>query len=118
MLPKSARLNLKKDFKQVASGKKIETKYLKLFLTVGENEFPKVGIAVSSSLFKKSTERNRVRRLVSAAFESLYSSLPRTINIVALPKIRVLGVKSGDILSDLGGHIEKILHFVQDDKKI
>lgn len=104
MLSKTSRLNLKKDFKWVASGKPLDTKFAKLFLRLGDsstNTGPRVGIASSSKTFKKATERNRARRLVSAAFESLYQSLPATINIVVLPKVQILGVKSGDVLLDL-----------------
>lgn len=101
MLPKPHRLNLKKDFKWVAAGKNLETKYLKLFFRSGDNQLPRLGIAVSSKVFKKATERNRAKRLVSAAFESLYQNLPKSINIVALPKTRVIRVKSSDVLLDL-----------------
>lgn len=101
MLPKPQRLNLKKDFKWVASGKKLETKYLKLFIKFGENEKAKIGIAVSSKNFKKAVDRNRARRLIATAFQSVYSILQGSINIVALPKPGVLSVKSGDVLSDL-----------------
>lgn len=101
MLPKTRRLNLKKDFKWVASGKKIETKYLKLFFKRGENTTPRVGIAVSSQVFKKATERNRARRLVSQAFQSTTYHLPPTTNIMALPKSSIVDVKSQDVLSDL-----------------
>ncbi|MCL4365904.1 ribonuclease P protein component [Patescibacteria group bacterium] len=101
MLSKDKRLNLRKDFKWVASGRKLETKHLKLFIKLGDNELPRVGIAVSSKFFKKAAERNRARRLVSVAFESLYSSLPKAINIVALPKTGVSKVKSSDVLLDL-----------------
>ena len=101
MLKKSKRLNLKKDFKWVAKGKKVESKYLKLFIRIGENTTPRVGIALSSKTFKKATERNRAKRLVSQAFQSIYSSLPKNINIVALPKIGVLDVKSAMVLLDL-----------------
>lgn len=101
MLPRDKRLNLKKDFKWVAAGKKIETRFAKLFINSGENTFPKIGIAGSSKNFKKATNRNRARRLVSNAFESLYPSLPPTINIVALPKQGVLEVKSSEVLQDL-----------------
>lgn len=107
MLSKDKRLNLKTDFKWVAAGKRSETKYLKLFIKMGENEFPKVGIAVSSKVFKKATERNRARRLTSTAFEVLFSVLPAAINIVALPKSGVIGVKSGDILLDLEEGLKK-----------
>lgn len=112
MLPKPQRLNLKKDFKWVASGKKTESRYLKIFIQFGQNEIPKVGIAVSSKSFKKATERNRVRRVTSAAFESLYPSLPKEVNILALPKAGISGVKSQDVLSDLENALnnEKILN--------
>jgi len=105
MLPKSNRLNLRTDFKWVASGKKIETKFIKLFCKTSTNIQARVGIAVSSKSFKKATDRNRARRLVSASFENLYERLPKNINIVALPKPLVLDVKSFDILVDL----EKVL---------
>lgn len=101
MLSKDKRLNLKKDFKWAASGKRLETKYLKLFIKLGDNELPRVGIAVSSKSFKKAVDRNRVRRLTSAAFETLYSYLPERSNILVLPKTRVIEVKSGDLLLDL-----------------
>ncbi len=110
MLPKSQRLNLKKDFKWVASGKKLETKYLKLFVKLGDNQMPRVGIAVSGKSFRKATQRNRAKRLVSAAFESLYASLPSAINIVALPKARVIDVKSSDVLLDLKEALRNEIH--------
>lgn len=116
MLPKHQRLNLKKDFKWIASGKKIESKYAKLFIRIGDNHppagGPRIGIATSSSIFKKATERNRARRLISAALEPLYAKLPKSINIVALPKRIVLDVKSGDVLLDLESKLkdEKIIN--------
>lgn len=101
MLPRSQRLNLKKDFKWAAAGKKLETKYLKLFVKLGDNQLPRIGIAISGKSFKKAVERNRARRLTSAALEALYSSLPQRINILALPKAGILAVKSGDLLLEL-----------------
>lgn len=101
MLPKSQRLNLKKDFKRVAAGKKIESKLLKIFIRLGDNKHPLVGIATSSKTFKKAHFRNRARRVISTAFEVLYQRLPQNINIVALPKQGVLNVKSGNVLLDL-----------------
>lgn len=101
MLSRSKRLNLKKDFKWVVQGKVVDTKYAKLFLRMGDNIFPKVGIATSSKSFKKSTDRNRARRIISAAIEPLYDRLHRSLNIVSLPKTGILSVKSGDVLLDL-----------------
>lgn len=101
MLPKSQRLNLKKDFKWVATGVKLNTKYLKLFIKHGGNVFPKIGIATSGKVFKKAHERNRARRLAAEAFQSTVYRLPSTANIVALPKEGILSVKSGMVLLDL-----------------
>lgn len=101
MLSKDKRLNLKKDFKWVASGKRIDNPLITLFIRIGDNSSPRVGIAVSSKHFKKAVERNKARRLTSAGFESLYTKLPANINIVALPKVGVLKVKSGDLLLEL-----------------
>lgn len=119
MLPKSQRLNLKKDFKWVAAGKRIESKFLTLFIKTNDNVFPKIGIATSGKVFKKAHQRNRARRLVSQAFQAIYTKLPAspdaslaesrrasrggppTINIVALPKEGIISVKSNDVLLDL-----------------
>lgn len=101
MLPKPSRLNLKIDFKWVAAGRKLETKYVRLFIREGENTSPRIGIAASGKFFKKAHERNRARRLVAAAFHNTYYLLPNTINIVALPKSSILSVKSQDVLLDL-----------------
>src|SRR3990167_8613835 len=107
MLPTAKRLNLKKDFKWVASGKKIESKFAKIFIKQGENSFPKIGIATSGKVFKKATDRNRSKRLISKAFEVLYPNLPLDINIVALPKVGVINVKSDEVLKDLKEVLKK-----------
>lgn len=112
MLPKSNRLNLLTDFKRVATGKKIETKFCKLFIKMGDNPVAKIGIAVPSKFFKNATHRNRARRLLAAAFQSTYHQLPENINIVALPKERILEVKSADVLLDLQAALrnEKVIN--------
>lgn len=107
MLAKGKRLNLKNDFKWVAAGRRIQTKFTTLFIKLGDNLFPRIGIAVSSKVFKNATKRNRARRLVSSALEILYESLPKSINIVALPKSGVVKVKSAEVLSDLKGALKR-----------
>lgn len=90
MLPKIQRLNLKKDFKWVASGNKKETTNFKLMWRLSDTTGPKVGIALSSQYFKKAHDRNRARRLTSTAIQSLYSSLNKGLNLVIMPKLAVL----------------------------
>lgn len=100
MLPKPSRLNLKNDFKWVASGKKIDTKFAIIFIKNGSNKLPKIGVATSSKYFKNATDRNRAKRVVSSAIEVLYPKFPDNINIVVLPKSNVTSVKSQDVLLD------------------
>lgn len=107
MLSKDSRLNLSKDFKWVAAGKRLETKFLKIFIKYGDNKIPKVGIATSSKTFKKATERNKARRLTSAVFEELYPILPSAINILVLPKAGLINVKSTDVLDEVKAELQK-----------
>lgn len=102
MLSRKKRLNLKKSFQFVRSGQVVEGAYLKLYFKTSDKEnSAKVGIAVSSRNFKKAHTRNRARRLVSAAFENIYDSLPPNALIIALPKVPILDVKSEEVLKDL-----------------
>lgn len=102
MLPKSLRLNLKKDFLWVKSqSKKAETNNLKLFLREGENNTPKVGIALTGRFFKNASQRNKAKRIVSAAIKSLYSQLPTGSNLIIMPKGGVLTSSKEDLVVEL-----------------
>lgn len=107
MLSKDKRLNLKRDFQWVASGEKISSDYIKLFYRLTDTDQAMVGIAVSSSIFKKAVHRNRARRLVSKAFEVLYPSLLKQIKIIALPKEDILKLKSEEFLEFLKPLLKK-----------
>lgn len=101
MLPKDRRLNLKKDFKWVAAGKRATSRNFSLFIKYGENGFPRMGVATSKKNFKNAVDRNRARRLLSKAFENIYSILPYNVNIIALPKQGLIEVKSEDLSKEL-----------------
>lgn len=90
MLRKTLRLNLKRDFKFVVSGKRLETPSFKLYLKKGPNITPLVGIATSKKYFKKAHERNRARRKTAEVIQNLYSSLNNNLNLVIMPKAIVL----------------------------
>lgn len=94
MLPRESRLNLKKDFRWVAAGQRAENGLAKIFFRFGDNPLPRIGIATSKANFKKAVERNRARRVISKGFEDLYNFLPPGLNIVILPKVDVLKLKS------------------------
>ncbi len=101
MLPKNKRLNLKKNFKWAASGKKAESTNFKIFAKEGENKEPLVGVAVSSSVFKKSTLRNKAKRISFKAIEISYSHLRKDLNLVIMPKIGVLETPINELADEL-----------------
>lgn len=90
MLPKKYRLNLKVNFRFVASGIKKETANFKVMYKFGTNTKPLVGIAISSQVFKKANLRNKAKRLSSKSIEPFYFSLIKNINLVIMPKLGVL----------------------------
>lgn len=101
MLPKSKRLNLKVSFKWVAAGSKTQTNNLKVMYRFGENEIPLVGIALSSKVFKVSTQRNRAKRLASRAVEENYSSLKKNLNLVIMPKATIMEQQPNALVEEL-----------------
>ena len=90
MLAKDKRLNLKKNFKWVVAGKKLETPNFRFFFRFSSNKQPLVGIASSKVFFKKAHLRNRARRLSSEAAQFIYSDLPSGLNLVIMPKSAIL----------------------------
>lgn len=105
MLPKKNRLNLTTDFDLVASGKKVSGQLVKLFYILGNNLQPKVGIAISSKKFRKSVERNRVKRLIATAFEKVLSKIANNANIIVMPKEQILNL--AEIEKELQTLLEK-----------
>lgn len=86
MLPKSQRLNLKEKFKWVTSGKRIETHSFKLYLKLGDNSKPLIGITVPKHIIKKAHDRNKTKRVISDTINQFYTSLPNNLNLVIIPK--------------------------------
>lgn len=90
MLSKSRRLNLKTNFRFVASGKSVTSKNFKLFYRLGENENPLVGVSIVSAQFKKATLRNKAKRICFKLAQDFYDQLPNNINLVIMPRAQVL----------------------------
>lgn len=106
MLSKDKRLNLKKEFKWVINGSKLETPSLRLYLRSTSDKPPQVGISLSKKYFKSAVERNRARRLASWGVENLYSQLPKGLKLIIMPKSLVLEKKSQELLKEL----QDVLH--------
>lgn len=90
MLQKSQRLNLKTNFRWVASGKSLTSTNFKLFYRLGENENPLVGVSIVSAQFKKANIRNKAKRIMFELARESYSQLHKNLNLVIMPKAQVL----------------------------
>lgn len=90
MLSKDKRLNLTKEFKWVAAGKKYQSANFKLFFRLGENQIPRVGVALSKRQFKKAHERNAAKRIGFKLSEKIYDRLPNSQNLVIMPNANIL----------------------------
>lgn len=82
----------------MASGKKKESAFFKVFFKSGTNTKPLIGVAISGSLYKKAHERNQARRAAYQAILSIYPSLPKNLNLVIMPKAGILD-KTTDLLA-------------------
>lgn len=105
MLRKDQRLNLKIDFTWARQGLHLENQLAKIFIRFGNNEIPKVGIALSKLNFSNASERNRARRLTSQVFQELYPKLPKNVNIVVMPKKEIIKKP----MAELKASLEEIL---------
>ncbi len=101
MLVKTARLSLRREFHKVASGKRLESGPAKIYYLPGDGDKPQIGISVSGKIFKKATDRNRSRRLLSRGFETFYSQLIPGLKIIAMPRESVLVKSADDITKSL-----------------
>ena len=101
MLSRDKRLNLNTSFRWVRGGRSAEDQFTKIFTRVGDNTQPLVGISTSAKVFKKAVDRNRARRLISRCIELFYNKIPNNLNIVILPKDKVLDAGLEDLYASL-----------------
>jgi len=90
MLPKKQRLNLKTNFRWVASGKSTTSPYFKIFYRFGENDEPKAAVSLVSAQFKKATQRSAAKRICFSLVSSVYNQLPKSVNLVIMPRVQIL----------------------------
>jgi len=95
-LPTKYRLIKDKDFDRVfKEGKTVKSSFL--FIKFLNSSSLKVGIAVSSKVYKKANERNRVKRIISEELKKILK------NLMSLEMIIVVNKKGPEdsLISDL-----------------
>lgn len=108
MLPKPQRLNLKTSFRWVASGKSLLSPDFKIFYRFGENDHPKIGVSLISAQFKKSTQRSAAKRICFSLAGLIYPQLPKSVNLVIMPKAQVLDLPFEELNKEFQNAISNI----------
>lgn len=91
MLPKENRLVKKTDFQRVFKlGKGFKSSFLYIKAIKNDKDSTRVGFIVSKEISNKSTQRNRLKRLLRQSVANICGSLPSNtdIVIVVLPEIK------------------------------
>lgn len=108
MLSKSQRLNLKTNFRWVASGKSHTSKNFKLFYRLGENQNPLIGVSIVSAQFKKANLRNEAKRTMFNAVKILYPELHKNLNLVIMPRPQVLDLSIEELEQEFHNAISQL----------
>ncbi|MCL4366759.1 ribonuclease P protein component [Patescibacteria group bacterium] len=101
MLSKDKRLNISRSFQWVINGQKIEDQLLSLYFRLGDNDQPKVGVAISAKKIKTAVARNKTKRLIMQSLSGLYTKLLKNTNILVMPKIDLAGKDQNNIQKNI-----------------
>ncbi len=87
MFSNKYRLRETKKIAQVfKTGKHIHGKYIFIKYTVSKETSPRVAISVSTKLFKKAVDRNRIKRLIREAIKPHLTTLPNLDILIIVKK--------------------------------
>ena len=113
-LPRKSRLSDKNDFEMVfKQGKTVKSSFFFIKFLKNSFNYPRIAISLPIKISKKATQRNIIKRKISAAASDLiddYKNKSLDLIIVATPTI--LGKSSEEIKSVLEKNIKEI--FVND----
>lgn len=109
-LPRDIRLKNKADFSRVFKrGKSAKGNFL--FIKFEKNEVGnyRVGIVVSRKVSQKSTERNKIKRIISEMFKIFKEEVSDGIDIVIIADPKIKNASSQEIKEDLSKLIKKLI---------
>lgn len=108
MLDKSHKLNLKDNFRWVASGKSKTSLHFKIFYRLGQNTEPKVGVSIVTAQFKEAVLRNRAKRLMFRVARDSLSLLPKDVNLVIMPRAQILETEFEVLLKEFKNAVSNL----------
>lgn len=107
-MKKLASLNRNRDFKRVYSrGRYVASSYLVTYVLKNKFKFNRVGITTSKKI-GNAVKRNRARRIIKAAYISLFKSLKSGYDIVLVARHGTTQAKTYDIIKNMNCHLKKL----------
>lgn len=86
MLPKRNRLHIGKFYDTLRSeGKKIKSSNFQFIYRYSDNISPQLSVVVGKRIAKKSTQRNKNRRIIFNIFKNHLSQFPKNIQALCIP---------------------------------
>ena len=114
-LPKAERLLKPPEFRRVyASGRRIEGRFMTVFILPAETGFHRVGITASKKAIGNAVERNRAKRLLREAFRlsrAELAGLPVKYDWVLNARRDLLRVKVDEPLAEFRAMVVKVNNF-------
>ena len=100
----------KKDIQEVfETGKKISSRYFYLVFKKNQIGYPRFAFIASKKIFKKSTQRNRVKRLLREVVRLLLPKLNvLSCDIILVGKSEILNLKSFQLKENFISILEKL----------
>lgn len=108
MLPRANRLTLKSDFQKVLKNKSFVHSNFFTAASLDNNASFRLGIIVANKVSKRSTERNRIKRIVrEVAYQ--YINSQKSLDIVVLTKPQAAEVEGKILIKDVEKIFKKLL---------
>lgn len=109
MLKRPFRLRSKDDFKRVyIKGKTLNTRFFRVKTVQNELTYSRVGVVLSNKVVKKAAKRNRKKRQIRAAMDSLFPQLKTGYDIVVIAQHDAADAAFATLLADLHHGFERI----------
>jgi len=97
------------DFKRVFKNPVVSSDAcFKVLARVGQNSGPRLGMAVSRQVDKKSVGRNRIKRVIRESFRQRYSGQGKRIDVVVLPRRETAAMGNKQLFRSLQSHWSRL----------
>lgn len=104
MLPKKERLSVR-DIASLEKGRSIFGTYLSIRFSPAP--LKKFSVSVSKKVAKRAVDRNRIRRRVYAALQSVKENIKKSVFVMIMPKKECRTIPMADIKNELTSVLKK-----------